>query len=69
MEEPKQLPSSSRNQEPELRFPVGDSPQPHPARPIDPRAVEAHFAPLLDATGRPTAEQRLASKVDLPFKL
>jgi hypothetical protein len=69
MEEPKPSTNSNRIREPELRFPAGDSPKPHPPRPTDPRAVEAHFAPLSDSIERPTAQRRLASKVNVPFKL
>ncbi len=69
MEDPKPSTDSDKIREPELRFPAGDSPKPHPPRTTDPRAVAKHFAPLLEAIERPTAEQRLADKVDVPFRL
>jgi len=43
-----------------------DSPQPHPPRFLDPRVVEAHFAPLMK--NPPTAEERWARKANAtPF--
>ena len=44
----------------EIDFPTGENPQPHPTRFIDPRAVEIHFAPLLENC--PSPEQRWAQK-------
>lgn len=50
----------------DLDFPTGAGPRPHPPRPVDPRVVEAHFAPLLKE--RPSPEQRLAKKAGfIPF--
>jgi len=52
----------------EIDFPTGAGPQPHPARFIDPREVEKHFAPLLK--NRPSPEQRWAQKADAtPFTI
>jgi len=44
----------------EIDFPTGAGPKPHPARLLDPREVEKHFAPLLK--NRPSPEQRWAQK-------
>lgn len=44
----------------EIDFPTGAGPKAHPARFLDPREVEKHFAPLLK--NRPSPEQRWAQK-------
>ena len=69
MEDPKPSPDLKSNPKTDLRLPEGDSPRPHRPRPTDPRTVTEHFAPLLEAIERPSAKQRLASKVDAPFQL
>jgi len=50
-----------------LDFPAcAEGPKPHPPRFIDPRIVEAHFAPLMK--NPPSAEERWARKADArPF--
>ena len=62
-------PPSNESELPELatiELPSGDGPQPHPFRFLDPRIVEAHFAPLL--TNRPSPEERWAQKANAtPF--
>lgn len=50
----------------DLDFPKGAGPLPHPPQAVDPRVVEAHFAPLLK--DGPSPEQRLAKKAGfIPF--
>ncbi len=46
----------------EIELPAGDGPKPHPPRFLDPRIVEAHFAPLMKA--RPSARERWAGKAN-----
>ena len=66
MEEKQQSSASKRRSLAEIDFPAGDGPKPHPARFLDPREVERHFAPLLK--NLPSAEQRWARKCGaLPF--
>jgi hypothetical protein len=50
----------------EIDFPTGEGPKPHAPRFLDPRIVEAHFAPLMK--NPPSAEERWARKKDAtPF--
>ena len=52
-----------------IELPTGEGPKPHPPRFIDPRIVEAHFAPLMKLNP-PSAAERWAKKKDAtPFTL
>ena len=60
MEEQPQPNESARKSPAELDFPTGEGPKPHAPRFLDPRIVEAHFAPLMK--NPPSAEERWARK-------
>ncbi len=66
---PKESEHSCPDRLPELSLPViNEAPKPHPPRFIDPRIVEAHFAPLLK--NLPSPEERWARKANAtPFTL
>jgi len=66
MEEKPQQNASGPKSLADIDFPVGEGPKPHPPRFIDPRIVEAHFAPLMK--NPPSAEERWARKANAtPF--
>lgn len=67
MEEKPQQNASGSQSLADIDFPIGDGPKPHPPRFIDPRIVEAHFAPLIKMNHL-TPEERWSRKANAtPF--